>query len=127
MDDDNPTFKRGLGRLFDALHRQGGREEVPELPPVDTTVNILLVAFDPVRLAERHEFRKLMGTSFPLMWCQLPGIAIVRTPLTSPELRDMLKPTLAEDDELLIVTLEPGGWVWRGNTADGVEWLRKNA
>ena len=89
-------------------------------------MNVLMVAFDPTRLTSRT-LRSTIASSFPGSWRELPGAAIVRTPLTAKELRDMLKPTLDENDELLVVTLVPQAWTWRSNNDAGVDWLRKNA
>ena len=89
-------------------------------------MNVLLIAFDAHKLTSL-KLRPLIESSFPGTWRGLHGAYIVRSPLTSPELRDMLKPALSDNDELLVVTLAPGGWTWRGNTEAGVEWLQKNA
>jgi hypothetical protein len=89
-------------------------------------LNTLLIAFDPQRLRSRT-LRAMIENSFPDCWHRLEGAYIVSTALAATQLRDMLKLSLADTDELLVVTLQASGWAWTGNSADGVDWLRHHA
>ena len=64
---------------------------------------------------------KSLGT----WWHCLESVWLVRTSLTSGQIRDALRPHIDANDALLVAVLG-GGWATCGLTGDCSNWLRNN-
>jgi hypothetical protein len=60
-----------------------------------------------------------------LWWHCLESVWLVKTSLTSGEIRDMLRPHLHANDALLVAALS-GSWATLGLSGDCNDWLRDN-
>lgn len=64
-------------------------------------------------------------TLFPNWWHHLDSTWIVKSDLTTVEIRDKLKSCLDDGDELLVVKLAGIG-AWIGFNTNGSQWLKNN-
>ncbi len=63
--------------------------------------------------------------SFSMWWHHLDSTWIVKSNLSAVAIRDLLKPLIDVDDELLVVSLT-GEAAWEGFTDKGSKWLFDN-
>lgn len=58
-------------------------------------------------------------------WHHLDSTWLIRTPLTTVQLRDRLTPLMDSTDELLVVDVTGDAAAWAGIAKSGSDWLQK--
>ena len=64
--------------------------------------------------------------TMPTWWHHLDSTWLVRTTITSVEMRDKLRQYIDDHDEVLVLDVTGDAWATIGIGADGVQWLRNN-
>jgi hypothetical protein len=88
-------------------------------------VPTILIAYD-LRGAGKdyaalHESIKAIGTAW---WHHLDSTWIVKTDKTPSSIRDTLKESLDDDDELLVIDVSSRSRAWTGFNERGSRWLK---
>lgn len=90
-------------------------------------MSAVLIAYDLHKLGQRyHELRTLVKKTFPIHWDCLESTFIISTTWTTVQVRDVLRPAIDENDELLVVALTPSSWATLGFSKSCNDWLRTN-
>lgn len=59
-------------------------------------------------------------------WHHLDSTWIVKTALSAKEVRDLLKPKIDKNDELLVINITADEAAWAGFNDNGSKWLKDN-
>jgi hypothetical protein len=89
-------------------------------------MNTLMVGYDLNKPGQDYE--DLIGflKDCPAYWHHLDSTWLVRTTLSTSEMRDKLKQFLDKSDELLVINVTGDAWATWGISQSGNDWLHKH-
>jgi hypothetical protein len=89
-------------------------------------VNTILVSYD--LNGPEKDYDKLLTKlkGYGTRWHHLDSFWLIKTDSTAEQVRDLLKPLIDENDELLVIDVTGRAAAWTGITDRGSKWLREN-
>lgn len=89
-------------------------------------MNTLMVGYDLNKPGQNYEDLIAFLKDSPAYWHHLDSTWLVRTTLSTSEMRDKLKHFLDKNDEMLVINVTGDAWATWGISKSGNDWLHKH-